>query len=285
MNVSDAMTQRDTLVTVSLPGTRDDVLVYLQEHGFSSVPVVKDVDGTAVFRGLVSRDDLIENPDEDQLALLMRDVPTIDPGETLAAAAALMRETGTRRVPVVAEDGDGDLDGIITVTDLIRAIARENANGDVAVGDLASTDINTTYVKTPLPVAEREIYYANVPYAIVLDDDADMAGIITEVDIVEVARVVEGEEETGESIAEQDSAWAWEGIKAVGGRYLPTRNVEIPAEAVSEFMSEDVVTVTRKRSAREAAQAMITNDIEQIPLVSGGELIGVVRDIDLLEAI
>ena len=30
---------------------------------------------------------------------------------------------------------------------------------------------------------------------------------------------------------------------------------------------------------------MIGNDIEQIPLVSGDELVGIVRDVDLLEAI
>ena len=30
---------------------------------------------------------------------------------------------------------------------------------------------------------------------------------------------------------------------------------------------------------------MISNDIEQIPLVSGDELVGVVRDINLLEAL
>ncbi|MCL9816100.1 CBS domain-containing protein [Natronocalculus amylovorans] len=285
MNVADAMTPAEKLVTVSLPGTRDDVLTYLQDHGFSSVPVVKDVDGVSVFRGLVSRDDLIENPDEDQLALLMREVPTIGTDATLSEAAALMVREGARRVPVTSGAEQPTLDGIITVTDVIRAIARGNANGEATVGLLATAEVNTTYIETPLPVAEREIYYSNVPYAVVLDDDAEMAGIITEADIVKVARVVEGEDNTGESIAEQDSEWAWEGIKAVGGRYLPTRNVEIPVEPVSEFMTADTVTVSKRRTAKEAAQEMISSDIEQIPLVSGGELVGMVRDIDLLEAV
>ncbi|MGM0604132.1 MAG: CBS domain-containing protein [Halobacteriota archaeon] len=284
MNVADAMTTSEKLVTVSLPGTRDDVLSYLQEYGFSSVPVVKETDGIEVFRGLVSRDDLIEYPDEDQLALLMRDVPTIPPTASIHDAAQLMVAEGARRVPVVSDGAAPTLDGIVTVTDVVRAIARGNVNGETTAGALATTDINSTYIETPLPVVGQEIYYANVPYAIVLDDDAEMAGIVTEVDILEVARVVEGEDDTGDSIAEQDSEWAWEGIKAVGGRYLPTRNVEIPAEAVSVFMSEDVVTVSRSKTAKEVAQEMISNDVEQIPLVAGGELVGIVRDIDLLEA-
>ncbi|WP_439027926.1 CBS domain-containing protein [Haloarchaeobius sp. DT45] len=281
MKVADAMTPRSELVTVELPGTRDDVLSYLQEHGFSSVPVVKPTEDGEEYRGLVSRDSLIERPDEDQLALLMEDVPTTTDDTTIADVARLMVEERARRVPVV----DGELEGIITVTDVVHAIARGEAETDAIVGDLASKDVNTTYAGTPLPVAERELYYANVPYAVVLDDEADMAGMLTEVDIIEVARIVEGEDDTGDSIANEDDEWMWEGIKAVGGRYLPTRNVEIPAEPVSEFMTEDLVTVSTKKTAKEAAQLLIRHDIEQIPMVSGDQLVGIVRDMNLLEAL
>jgi CBS domain-containing protein len=281
MNVADAMTPREDVVTVELPGTRDDVLEYLQERGFSSVPVVKQTDDGEAFRGLVTREDLIEHPDEDQLAVLMHEVPTASADTSVEEVARLMVEEGTRRVPVV----DGELEGIVTVTDVIRAIAREEVALDVAAADVASDDVNTTYEGTPLTVAEREIFYANVPYAVALDDDGTMSGILTEVDIIDVARVVEGEEETGESMASQDNEWMWEGIKAVGSRYIPTRNVEIPAEPVSAFMSTEMVTVSKRTSAVEAAQAMITEDIEQIPLVSGDQLVGIVRDVDLMEAL
>ncbi|MFB6095519.1 MAG: CBS domain-containing protein, partial [Halodesulfurarchaeum sp.] len=215
----------------------------------------------------------------DQLALLMEDVPTTTSDASIVEVARLMVETDTRRVPVVDE---GALEGIITVTDVVRAIADGEVDGDVEVGGLARRDVNTTFEATPLPVAEREISFANVPYAVVLDDEGEMAGIITEVDIIEVAEVVEGEDATGESIANQDDEWMWEGIKAVGNRYLPTRNVEVPDRPVSEFMTADVVTVPGARTAQETARILLRDDIEQIPLVSGDELAGIVRDIDLL---
>ena len=281
MHVADAMTPREEVVTVELPGTRDDVLAYLQERGFSSVPVVKQTDEGEEYRGLISREDLIEAPDEDQLAMLMRDVPTTTRDTDLVEAARLMLEEGARRVPVV----DGELEGIVTVTDVVRAIANGDIDGDVKVGEVATRDVNATWTGTPLGVAEREIYYANVPYAVVLDDEGDVAGILTEVDIIEVARVVEGEDDTGDALANEDDDWMWEGIKAVGNRYLPTRNVEIPAESVETFMTEDVVTVSKRRTAREAAQQMIGDDIEQIPLMSGDELVGVVRDVSLLKGL
>jgi CBS domain-containing protein len=281
MKVAEAMTPREEVVTVELPGTRDDVLSYLQELGFSSVPVIKKTDEGEEYRGLVSRDDLIEHPDEDQLAILMRDVPTTAADADIVDVAHMMVEKNARRVPVV----DSELEGIVTVTDVIRAIARDNVDGETEVSELATREINTTHVGTPLTVTEREIYYARVPYAVTLDDEGEMAGIITEVDIIEVARVVEGEDDTGDSIANQDDEWMWEGIKAVGNRYLPTRNVEIPVEATENFMTADVETVTSRRTARDAAQKMITHDIEQIPLVSGDDLVGIVRDVDLLEAL
>jgi len=281
MNVADAMTPRSEVVTVEIPGTRDDVLEYLQERAFSSVPVIKETDDGEQFRGLISRDALIDQPDEDQLALLVEEVPTITVGASIEDAAQVMLTEGERRVPVV----DGRLEGIITLTDIVHAIANGDVPGAAEVGGLARSDINCLYVETPLTVAERELSHAEVPYGVVLDDDGEMCGMVTEVDIIEVARVVEGEDDTGDSIANQDDDWAWEGIKAVGGRYMPTRNVEIPVEPVREFMTADLVTVNKRRTAKETAQLMIEHDIEQIPLVTGDELSGIVRDVDLLGAL
>lgn len=280
MKVEDAMTPRSSLVTVELPGSRDDALEYLQERSFSSVPVVKSEDGVERFRGLVSREKLIENPNEDQLALLLEEVPTIGREANLRELCSLMVSNGARRIPVV----DGELEGIITITDMIRAIANGDVPGATEVGAVADRHVNSVYGGAPLVVAERELFYANESYAVVLDAEGAMDGIITAVDIIDVAEVVEGEEGTGDSIANQDSEWLWEGIKAVGNRYLPTRNVEFPDAPVDEFKTEEVVTVTTRRTAAEAAQLMIQHDIEQIPLVSGDTLIGIVQDMHLLEA-
>ncbi|SEH17520.1 CBS domain-containing protein [Natronorubrum sediminis] len=281
MNVADAMTAREDVVTVELPGTRSDVLEYLQERSFSSVPVVKETDDGLEYRGLVSRDVLIEQPDEDQLVMLMDDVPTTTAETALEDVARTMVEEGARRVPVV----DGEFEGIVTVTDVIHAIAAGDQETDGAVDEHASTDVNTSYEGAPLPVAERELYYANVPYTVALDDEGQMNGVLTEVDIIDVARIVEGEEETGNNFPDQDSQWSWEGIKGVGSRYLPTRDIEIPNGPVSEFMTDDVVTVSAQTSIQDAAQKMITNDIEQIPMVTGEQLVGIVCDVDLLEAL
>lgn len=281
MNVEDVMTAREEVVTVEIPGTRDDALEYLQDRAFSSVPALKQTDDGAVYRGIVSRGALIDQPSEDQLALLAEEIPMVSAPTPLSAVADRMLTDNERRLPV----GSGDtLEGIVTITDLVRAIAR-GEGAEMTVDSLAGRAINCVYTGTPLTVAERELAFARVPYAVALDDAGELAGMLTEVDVLEVARVVEGEEETGDSIAGQDDEWSWEGIKAVGNRYMPTRNVEIPNGVVSAFMTDDLVTVNSKHSAQDAAQSLIENDIEQVPMLNGGDLAGVVQDIHLLEAL
>jgi CBS domain-containing protein len=281
MDVADVMTPREAVVTVEIPGTRDDALQHLQGGTFSSVPAVKRTAEGEIYRGLVSRDALIDRPDEDQLALLAEDVATTTADASLVDAAELMVAERERRLPVV----DGELRGIVTMTDVVRAIANGHLDGDATVESALEDEVNCVHTGTPLAVAERELAYAGVPYAVVLDDEGETAGMLTEVDIIDAASVVEGEADTGESIANQDDEWAWEGIKAVGNRYTPTRNVEFPAEPVAEFMTPDLVTVSKRRTMQDAAQLMIEHGIEQIPVVSGHELVGILRDMNLLESV
>lgn len=281
MKVADVMTSRTDLVTATVPGSREDVLRILQQREFSSVPVVKQTEAGEVFRGLVSREGLIEEPDEEQLAMLLEDVEPIDPDAGIEELARHMVAINERRIPVV----DGGLAGIVTITDVVHAIAHGDVAIDEPVGPHAGRRVHTTHLCAPLAAAQRGLYHADEPYGIVLNDDGDMAGIFTEVDIIELAVVVESEEGTGDSIAGQDSEWAWEGIKAVGNRVFSTRNVEFPDADVSEIMTDDVVTVPRSRSVTETAQLMIRHDVEQVPLLSEGELGGIVKDMHLLGAL
>ena len=98
--IADAMTPREDVVTVDLPGTRTDVLEYLQEQSFSSVPVVKETDDGLEYRGLVTRETLIEQPDEDQLALLVEEVPTTTQDADLTEVAEWAEAEGLPVLPM-----------------------------------------------------------------------------------------------------------------------------------------------------------------------------------------
>jgi len=69
MKVSDFMTT--DVVSVEIPGNRDDVLKILKRTGISGVPVLKD--GKLV--GIITRKDLLRKAEETQLGLLMTHDP------------------------------------------------------------------------------------------------------------------------------------------------------------------------------------------------------------------
>ena len=123
MTVSDFMST--DVVTVEIPGNRDDVLKILKRTGISGVPVLKE--GKLV--GIITRRDLLSKSEETQLGLLMTSDPvTIAADAPVSKAAELMLKHNIRRLPVMR---DGELAGLISVADIIHAIAQlQDQRGD-----------------------------------------------------------------------------------------------------------------------------------------------------------
>ena len=122
-------TMSKNVVSVSVPGNRDKVLDLMRKENKAVLPVVKE--DTDILVGLVTRSDLINNPDEEQIAMLMtRNLITVAPGDDVVVAARKMMENDVRRVPVVNDDGE--LVGIITSFDLVsKALTKIEVNDAV----------------------------------------------------------------------------------------------------------------------------------------------------------
>jgi CBS domain-containing protein len=272
--VGDLMT--DDIVTVELPGTREDVIEILRSGDFSSVPVEKD--GT--YRGLVSREELLQKPDEDQLAMLMREVPTVTEDASVEDCAAVMLDEEERRIPVVT---DSTVVGIVTLTDMVAYVADQGIAEDV--GEYVSDGVLTTWIETPVAVAHRTLTLADASAACALDDDGEMVGILTETDCIRVADTDTHTEEIGESVAGQDDDWMWEGIKSTSTQLIPVTSVTFPDGPVGDYMVQDVVTVVRSTDVSDAAATMTENGVQHLPILRGDSLVGMVRDTDLVRAI
>lgn len=59
---------------------------------------------------------------------------------------------------------------------------------------------------------------------------------------------------------------------------------DLSAEPVRNWMTEDPVTATPDEDSEEAAQTMLTGGFRHLPVVDGGELVGIVSLRDLLSA-
>ncbi len=113
------------LITV-LPDTpRDRVADLFLRHGFTSLPVV---DAAGHYQGVIFQLQLIAHPDttgaQTAAALMTTDLPTVPPQAPVSALLSPLAIDGTDAVPVL--DGPAIV-GIVTQTDLIAALAHDNA--------------------------------------------------------------------------------------------------------------------------------------------------------------
>ena len=164
------------VVSVEIPGNRDDVLKILKRTGISGVPVIKDEQ----IVGIITRKDLLGKPDETQLGLLMTPDPiTIGPDATIADAARLMVRHGIRRLPVVK---DHRLVGLLSVSDLILAIAQMKCT--VPIRDVYTSQTFAIWEETPLRVVGRIMEISGFDAIPILDADNTLRGIISERDLI-----------------------------------------------------------------------------------------------------
>lgn len=276
ITVCDLMRERVAYVTV--PGTREDVLEVFQQKHVSGVPVVKE--GKVI--GVVTRQDLLRNPNEEQLALLMtRNPVTIAPDATLKEAAKLLRDYGIRRLPVVAND---ELVGIVTVADFIREIA--TWDDPTPIADFVREKVLTLWDGTPLAIAGRIMEHGKVKAVPVLNSAFELVGLITDQDLINAAVIEEGLGRSDLSLGSDEDEWSLDGMRDTMKLYYSVSRIHLPDKLVRDVMVTKVVTATRNHGVGSCAQRMSEGRFDQLPVISArGKLIGMLIDRDLLRTL
>jgi CBS domain-containing protein len=278
-NERERITVRDIMVEdvayVSVPGTREDVMETCREKYISGVPVVKD--GKVV--GVVTRQDLLRNPYEEQIALLMtRDPILISPDATIVEAAKIIRSKGIRRLPVVEDE---KLIGLVTVADFIREIATWENN--TPIGDYVQDKAIALWDEMPLAIAGRLMELARVKAVPVLNLAFDIAGLITDQDLINAAVIEVGMGRSDLSLGSDGDHWSLDGMRDTMKLYYSVSRIQLPDKLVKDVMIPDVITATRNFGVSACAQKMSEGRFDQLPVVSArGKLIGMLIDRDLL---
>ncbi|AYK14854.1 MAG: CBS domain-containing protein [Methanosarcina flavescens] len=264
------------VASATLPGSRDEVLKILKNKHISGVPVLKD----SKVVGIVTRTNLLQNPEEEQLALLMtRDPITISPGSDLQTAARLLLKHGIRRLPVV---DNGKLVGLVTVADVVGTIA--DMNIDIPIKDYVEKEVVAIYSETPLPVAARIMELAAVKAVPVLDANLELVGIISDRDIIAASVIEDSVEMSDMSSGLDDDAWTWESMRDTLSIYYSVSRIKVPNLIGRDIMIKEPITATYIASVSDCARKMKRNRIDQIPIInSNRKLQGLLRDHDLLK--
>jgi len=264
------------VASATLPGSRDEVLKILKNKHISGVPVLKD----SRVVGIVTRTNLLQNPEEEQLALLMtRDPIAISPGSDLQTAARLLLEHGIRRLPVVDE---GKLVGLVTVADVVGTIA--DMNIDIPIKDYVEKEVVAIYSETPLPVVARIMELAGVKAVPVLDASLELVGIISDRDVISASIIEDSVEMSDMSSGSDDDAWTWESMRDTMSIYYSVSRIKVPNLIGSDIMIREPITATYIASVSDCARKMKRNRIDQVPIInSNRKLQGLLRDHDLLK--
>ena len=274
--VADIMT--NVPIVVEVPGSRSDAINVMVRNKLTGVPVVRAGDGKLV--GIVSRKDVFNKFDEEQLSLIMKkDIITVTPDVSISDVAKIFVEKRIHRLPVVE---NGKLVGIITPTDLLDEV--KNKKSKLKAEDVINTTCVTAYVDDPLSYIVASMRVSKSVAFPVLDARGDLVGIITDRDLFidqtedKEALSAMGLDENSESLI---------GYRNVLPLFYVATEKDIPEEhIVRDFMVKDPVTVFKKTSVSDVAKLMKQNDFGQIPVHGNkDELVGMIYDVDILVAL
>jgi CBS domain-containing protein len=266
------------VVSVEIPGNRDDVLKILKRTGISGVPVIKE--GRLI--GIITRKDLLRKPDETQLGLLMTPDPiTIGPGATIRDAARLLVKHNIRRLPVVEDDS---LIGLISVSDLIHAIAHMKIT-DVIKGTYTSQTF-AIWEETPLTVVGKVMEISGFDAIPILDAENTLKGIISERDLIRSTVIEDSVGVSDFSNGTDDDEWTWESIRDNHTLSYSISKVQLPKKAVKNAMVKNVVAVPLNAEVSECALKMKRARIDQLPVINGDKrLIAMLFDRELIKVL
>ena len=268
----------EDIYSVRVPGNRTNALEIMREKKVSGLPVVKN--GTNELVGVLTRTDLVENPDEEQIALIMtRNIITASPDDDVKDVAAKMITNNIRRVPIVK---DGSLVGLVTASDLINKALWKMDIQDPAENYMIQK-IPTSWEGTPLNVAFEIMRYYKLKVLLGLNNDGKISGILTETDFIEESEVVSERTVHNTSVGTEGDKWSWDSKSVL---YVIKNHLKFSDKTIKDVANTDLVIVTTKTSVQQCANKMRQRNIEQIPVIDvEGDLVGLVRAVDLIKAI
>ncbi|MDI9623697.1 MAG: CBS domain-containing protein [Methanothermobacter sp.] len=263
---------------VKVPGNRAQALDIMRKKNVSGLPVVKE--GSDKLVGIITRSDIIENPDEEQIALIMtRDPIVASPEDPVSLVASKMVKNNIRRIPIVKND---KLVGIITAYDIVsRALAEMDI--DSPVEDYMILNIPTTWDRTPLNIAFEIMRYFKLKVLLTINNEARLSGILTETDFLNESEVVSERTVHNTSVGTEGDRWTWDSRNVL---YVIKNQLKFSDKEVRDVATTELVTVTKTTSVSDCAKKMRKSKIEQIPVIDfEGELVGLLRAQDLIKAL
>jgi CBS domain-containing protein len=270
LRVSDYMSSRvvvaeprDTLARIRNLMLHNDISRVVVVEGSKPIGIVTETDISRVLLSESIRDS--PRPIDSILAseVMTSPVVSVGPRVYLKNAASLMIKGGFSGLPVV--DGDGNLVGIITKTDIVRAYA-EHYHGLCKVREVMSSPVVTVNPFHSIYRVGKLIEKHNIGRVVVLDGGRPV-GIITKTDLTfrlagYSPRKIKFEDESRRTI----------------------KTLRVPV--ASDIMTPNPLTIGDSEDVAKAAEIMISHKISGLPVVNdSGSLVGIITKTDIVRVV
>jgi CBS domain-containing protein len=153
---------------------------------------------------------------------------------------------------------------------------------DLQVRDVMTTTVVTVEASSTLHDATVTFATNGISGAPVVDEQGDLVGVLSETDILTFVKTLQ------EGIRQEEPATSFLNVpfedilkdEKLAGVYK-----EISGKKVKDIMTKDVLTVSPDTSVMEAIDMMIKKDVNRVPVVEHGKIVGIVTKGDIIWAL
>ncbi|MBD3227027.1 MAG: CBS domain-containing protein [Candidatus Lokiarchaeota archaeon] len=275
MQVKDIM--RKEFHCLYVPGTRDSALELIKKHDLKLIPVLEK--GTRNLLGTVTYQELIKNPDEEDLAMLMNRKPiTIKIDSTIIDAIKKITEDTCRILVVLDQD---QVVGLLTVHLIVKSILTKKKYKD-PIKPFVRVGITSIWDETPIQIA---LYIMQIAKEIIIpciDNSGMLSGILGYDQLMKESEVIE-EEHSSSLSATEDYDWSWETADTL---MITKKHLQLSKKPVKDVMIKktQIQSVNELTSIRECAKKMRKYSLDQLPVLDVNDnFSGMIHDIDLIK--
>ncbi len=175
-------------------------------------------------------------------------------------AVSEIMDAGQRAAPIV--DNNGNLVGIITDYDIMKRVSKSELLKDTKITKIMSRSPITINKNDSIGKARSLMRKYNIGRLIVIDDEGNPVGMVTEEDILKKVYKPKKKMTVGE----------------VAGEKVPRMS-----QPVSIIMNSPLITAEVDATIPEVAKLMEKHDIRGVPIMKRGTLRGIVTRFDILK--
>jgi len=187
MNIKNLFNKN--VITVNSDTKLKDALKTMIRNNYHQLPVVNDkYDGMINLKNIALSDINVETT---KVSKFVIKVPTISPDEDVKEAAEKLLNSGFRALPVMS---DGNLIGILSESDLIKAINKIN------IEEIINRSVLTVTKDCTIGKAKKILRDENISRLPVVDENGKVVGIVSDIDMAKILLKPEDHRLTTEKI-------------------------------------------------------------------------------------